>query len=282
MQADALCWGVGHHAVDLGRDQRAHERGLGLEHTQQVDVARQVQTHLLAVADKVYAMGLGEVAVQVGRELLELALVCADEDITVLEAILLGLGIELHTVAHVLHGDIGVAPMEENHRIDEQGQQEVDEHTADHDQQALPGRLRTELPGLLGLFHLLGVETLVNHTGNLTVAAQRKPAHTVLRVAVLGLELKQAAVPFPYAGVEEEIEFVDAYTKEFGEEEVAALVEQHQKSDCKHELQQTYQKNIHNLFTLFTNLPFYFFTFLPFYFFISSAAMRRASASVAI
>ena len=77
---------------------------------------------------------------------------------------------------------------------------------------------------------------LVYHTGNLTVSAQRKPAHAILRVAALGLELKQAAVPLPDGGVEEQVEFVNTYAKELGEEEVAALVEQNQQADGQHEL----------------------------------------------
>ena len=48
--------------------------------------------------------------------------------------------------SHVLDGHIAVAPVEQNHRIDEQGQQEVDEYTANHNQQSLPGWLGTKLP----------------------------------------------------------------------------------------------------------------------------------------
>ena len=61
--------------------------------------------------------------------------------------------------------------MEEDHGVDEQGEEEIDKHTANHDQQTLPGGFRTELPRLFGLFHLLGIKTLVNHTGYFTVSA---------------------------------------------------------------------------------------------------------------
>ena len=126
--------------------------------------------------------------------------------------------------------------MEEDHRVDEQGQEEVHEHATDHNQQSLPGGLRTELPRLLRLFHLFGVETLVDHTSYLTIAAQWQPTHAVLCVATLGFPFEQAAVPFPDAGVEEQVELVDAHPEEFGEEEVAALMEQHQQAYGQHEL----------------------------------------------
>jgi hypothetical protein len=57
-----------------------------------------------------------------------------------------------------------------------------------------------------------------------------------LRVAVLGLELKEATVPFPDAGVEKEVELVYTYTNELGKEEMATLVEQHQQADGQHKL----------------------------------------------
>ena len=126
--------------------------------------------------------------------------------------------------------------MEEDHGVDEQGKEEVDEHTTDHDQQPLPGGLCAELPRLFWLFHLFRIETLVDHTGNLTVTTERQPTHTVLRVAVLRFELKQTSVPFPDAGVEEQIELIYADAKQLGEEEMATLMEQHQQADGQHKL----------------------------------------------
>ena len=105
-------------------------------------------------------------------------------------------------------GDVGVAPPEQNLTIDEQGQQEVDQHTANHDEQALPGGLCTELILLDGLFHLLGIETLVNHTCYLAVATQGQPSDAILRVAVLGFEFEQAELP-----VEENVEFIDPHSE---------------------------------------------------------------------
>ena len=87
--------------------------------------------------------------------------------------------------------------MEEYHGVDEQGQEKVDKHTANHDQQSLPSGFRTEFPRLFWLFHLFGIEALVDHAGYLTVATEGQPTYTVLRVAVLGLELKQTTIPLP-------------------------------------------------------------------------------------
>ena len=133
----------------------------------------------------------------------------------VLETDSLSLLVVFHTHRHVVHGDITVAPVEQHHGVDEQGQQEIHQHTTDHDQQSLPCGLCAELPWLLGLFHLLGVETLIDHSGNLTVTTQRQPSHTILRVAVLWLELKDTSIPFANAEIKEHIEFLYAYSEKF-------------------------------------------------------------------
>ena len=75
------------------------------------------------------------------------------------------------------------------------------------------------------------IETLVNHARYLAIAAEGNPSNAVLGVAILGFELEKTELP-----VEEKVELLDAYSEEFGEEEVAALVEQYQKADGQHEL----------------------------------------------
>jgi hypothetical protein len=57
-----------------------------------------------------------------------------------------------------------------------------------------------------------------------------------LGITILGFKLKDTTVPFPNAGVEEEVELIYTYAKEFGKEEVAALMEQHQQANGQHEL----------------------------------------------
>ena len=69
--------------------------------------------------------------------------------------------------------------MEHHHGIDEKSQDEIDQHTTYHDEETLPGRFATELIRLFRLLHLFGIETLVDHTRNLTIATQWQPAHSV-------------------------------------------------------------------------------------------------------
>ena len=176
-------------------------------------------------------MSLGNVAIEVCREVLKGLGIGADEDVSVTETVGLGLLIELHTQCHILDRDVGVAPPEEDLRIDEQGEEEIDQYATNHDEQSLPAGLGTELVILDGLFHLFGIETLVNHARYLAIAAEGNPADAVLGVAILGFELEKTELP-----VEEKVELLDAYSEEFGEEKVAALMEQYQEADGQHEL----------------------------------------------
>ena len=81
--------------------------------------------------------------------------------------------IEIHAKWCLLHGDVRVAPSEENHGVDEQGEQEIEQYAAHHDEQSLPCGLGAKLPWLHGLFHLFGIHRLVYHTSNFNVSAQR-------------------------------------------------------------------------------------------------------------
>ena len=215
----------------MGGHQRTHEGWIGLEHAEEVEVAGQRDAHGFAVADDIDTMGLGNVAIEVGGEVLEGLGIGAYEDVSVTETVGLSLLVEFHTQRHILDGDVGVAPPEENLRIDEQGEEEIDQYAANHDEQSLPAGLGTELVILDGLFHLFGIETLVNHARYLAIAAEGNPADAVLGVAILGFELEKTELP-----VEEKVELLDAYSEEFGEEKMAALMEQYQEADGQHEL----------------------------------------------
>ena len=81
-----------------------------------------------------------------------------------------------------------------------------------------------ELPRLCGLLHLLGVKTLVYHSRYLAVSTKRQPPHTVCRVALLWLELKDMK---PW--VEEKIKLLNPYAKELGKKKMSSLVYQHQQ-----------------------------------------------------
>ena len=54
--------------------------------------------------------------------------------------------------------------MEQNHRINEDSQEEVHQHPANHNKQTLPCRFGTEFPRLCRLLHLFGIHRLVYHT----------------------------------------------------------------------------------------------------------------------
>ena len=222
---------AGYDAVHHGRHQRTYKGWVRLDHVQHVDFARQTDAHGLAVADDVHTMSLRDVAIEVGTKLLEFSFLCTYQDIAVLESVAFGLLVELHTQRHVLHGDIAVAPPEQDLGVDEQRQQEVDQHTANHYQQSLPCGFGTEFPRLFGLFHLFRVETLVNHTGYLAVATEGNPADTVFRITLLGFELKQTELP-----VEENIKLIYSYAEEFGKEEMATLVEEYQDGQGQNQL----------------------------------------------
>ena len=86
-------------------------------------------------------MGLADLAEHIGSEVLELTALCAYEYIAITESQCLSLLIELHTIGHILNRDIGIAPSEEYHRIDEQCQEEVEQYPANHHEKSLPGRL---------------------------------------------------------------------------------------------------------------------------------------------
>lgn len=137
------------------------------------------EAHLLATTDDVYTLGSGKVAEEVAVVGLELSLLRTHENIMVLESQGLRLAIELHALGHALGRNIIVAPVEHHHRIDEESQHKVDKYTTYHDEQSLPGRFAAKLIGLLGLFHLFGIEALVYHARNLTISAQRQPSQTI-------------------------------------------------------------------------------------------------------
>ena len=161
----------------------------------------------------------------------------------VLEAVAFGLLAELHSERHILGGDVGLAPMEHDHAVDEEREQQVDGDAGHHDDEALPCGLCPELPWLRVALELFGIHALVHHAGNLAVAAEGQPADAVGGLTVLGLELEEVE---PW--VEEEIELLHSHAEELCREHVTHFVEQHQQGDCHHELERLDEKNFHVLF----------------------------------
>ena len=100
--------------------------------------------------------------------------------------------------------------------------------------------MRTKFPRLCRLLHLLGVHTLIDHAGNLDIAAKGQPADGVGGVTVLGLPLKWRE---PW--VEEETKLLYSYLEELGKEEVSPLVEHDEQGEAEDELKRTYNKCFH-------------------------------------
>ena len=165
-------------------------------------------------------MGYTQVAQEIDIEVLERTQVGTYEDVTILKTQCLGLTVKLHTKFHVLHGDIAITPCEENHRVDEKGQKEVDQHSTYHHKQSLPRRTGTELPWLGRLLHLLGIHRLIYHSCYLAVTAKGQPTYAIGGVAVLGFILKEME-----PRIKKKIKLFYTNTKELGKKEMTALMQ---------------------------------------------------------
>ena len=211
-----------HHTINLQRHIQIYEARTALNHTEHVEIARQIKRHRFALTDDIDLLSLREITIQIAIKGLELTQIGAYQDILILEAQCLCLGIELHTITHIAGSHIIVAPMEQNHGIDEESQHEVNQHATYHDEQALPCRFAAKLVWLFRLFHLFGIKTFIYHTRNLAISSEWQPSQTIGSIRILWFELEEME-----PRVEEQIELLHSYTKEFGEEEVSALMEQH-------------------------------------------------------
>ena len=89
---------------------------------------------------------------------------------------------EGHTHLGFPEGDVFLASGPYDAGVDDDGKQEVEEHTGYHHEEALPCGVAAELPGLRRLGHLLLVHRLVYHARYFAVAAQRQPAQAVFGV----------------------------------------------------------------------------------------------------
>ena len=158
-------------------------------------------------------MSLGDATVEVGAETGERFLLRAEQDIAIFEAQTLGFSIEFHAHGHILGLDIGVAPIIQDHGIDEQSQKEIDQHATDHDEQSLPSRFGAEFPGLWRLLHLFGVHRLIDHAGYFAVAAEGQPPYAIFCVTLLGFPAEEFSRPLADAQVEENEKFVHLYPK---------------------------------------------------------------------
>ena len=176
----------------------------------------------------------GEVGLQ-HPEVLGFVVVEAEDLVAVAEAHFVGEFVHVDLVAAVF--DVGVAPDGHDGDVGEDGEDEVVDHAAGHDEQALPGGVGAELPGL-GLFlHLLHVQGFVDHAGDLAVAAEGEPADAELRLAPVPARQRFAAY------VEEEVEFFDTDLEEAGPQEVAELMDDDEYGEGEDDLERLNEYN---------------------------------------
>ena len=72
--------------------------------------------------------------------------------VAVTETHLLPRGAEYVTVGHVARGEVTFAPFPTDADVDDRGEENVHQHAADHDEQALPAGLLRNSSGLGSLF----------------------------------------------------------------------------------------------------------------------------------
>ena len=132
-------------------------------------------------------------------------------------------------VDRVFVGQFGFTPNKQDAAVDDEAQDQIHDDAPEHDDQALPRGLGSKLPRLGGLGHLFRIHALVNHSGNLHVAAQGKPADAPFRVSDLFLEQGKARV-------HEEVELLHLCLEGAGGPVVPQFVEDDQDGKAQKEL----------------------------------------------
>ena len=143
-----------------------------------------------------------------------------------------------------LVGDVALTPYGHYDAECHYGEDEVVEHAARHYQQALPGVVGAEFPGLRLALHLGQVHALVYHSGYLAISSERKPAYAVLGLPLQGLGAEPGE-PFAAfgaeeespSGIEEEKELLDPDGEQFRKGKVPGFVHYNQYGQRKEYLQ---------------------------------------------
>src|SRR3989338_6974524 len=104
------------------------------------------------------------------------------------------IGMNRHSSRKVFAMYLFFPPCKKHQDVDENTNDYVDDDSTNHDDQALPCRLRAKLPGLCRLCHLLFVHRLIDHAGDFHEAAQRKPSNSPFCIADLLLEERKPRV----------------------------------------------------------------------------------------
>ena len=177
-------------------------------------------------------------------QLLGLLSINSEQMVVLLKAFLQQHLREIESVGHVLKRQLVRSPLPQHHREDDQRTNEINQYTAQDDEEALPRRFGAELPRLGLSAKLIGRMGLIDHTAYSTVSAKRQPAYTPLGVIrVLGplvvlvlrqelnvplaVELLKSHQTDPW--VEEQIELLHTHMENLGKREMSQLVNQHEK-----------------------------------------------------
>ena len=234
---------LGDNRVHQRRSVHIHEGRAHLGQLKQVEpVLGHGDAYFLARAQNGHLAGIGEVAQQGGGVAFNRISVDADGRVAVAESELFGLFVEGKSVGQVLHGQDVAPPGEHDDGIEHEGREHVHQYTSHHDPETLGDALAAELIWAGGLLELFGVHALVHHAGYLHVATQGNPADAVFRLVVLEIG-EQFGEPFVARaeqmelGVEEHVELLHLHAKELGEEEVAALVQNHEQAETTNKLE---------------------------------------------
>ena len=244
-------WSVGHYGVYVGRHEGGHDGRCHLGHLQHVGmVLRHLEGHLTPSSQDGHLTGFAQGAQDAGVPVLEGFAVDGHRDVTIHKTHLVTGFIEDETRLDMLHGNDLHAPHQHYGTVDDETGEEVHEHATHHDEEAFPHGLRTELIGLGGLLHLFGVHRLVYHAGYLDISTQGNPSDAVFRLVgsyageAFGKPLVLGAEEVKL-GIEEEVELLDTHLEELGEEEVSALMQDHQKAEAAEQLGGFDQEYIH-------------------------------------
>ena len=194
----------------------------------------------------------GQVGLQ-HAEVLRHVVVEGQYAVAVSETHLVGQFVDIYGV--VLIREISLSPDAKDAAVSDDGEDEVVKNTSGHHEQALPGLLGAELPGLGIFLHALEVQGLVDHAADLAVSAQRQPAYAILGLG-LGRLGEKFSEPLGLLGreklgtshVEKEEEFVHTYAEKLRKSEVAELV-----NDDEHREGQYHLKRLDQYYHLIIN-----------------------------
>ena len=172
--------------------------------------------------------------------------------VAVAEAHLVGQVVDRDAVGGVVVAQVGFTPGVEDGRIKAEGQDEVEEHAAEHDEKPLPSLLGAEFPRLWLGGQVSGLGGFVHHARDGAVTAEGNPADAEFRglgmlFPRLGAIVAGEEAPVQFAvealdlhqgkfRIEKEIESLHPHFEESGKEEVSKFVHRHQQGERKNDL----------------------------------------------